>query len=132
MIDIRGNDGATRSDFSAHKLRRDFGGDPLGEPAEDTRACRDFSASWEEPACCLSSLVADNILRHFGNFCPPHVFPDGDKLHLRRDDAGARVGELRHHPAWLGAQWPPPLASEPGKFNEPVFLRLAGVGGMLA
>ena len=32
------------------------------------------------------------------------VFPDGDEFHLRRDDAGAGVGELSHHFAFFRAK----------------------------
>ena len=35
---------------------------------------------------------------------PPEVLPDRHVLHLRRDDAGARVGQLRHRPPRLRAQ----------------------------
>ena len=34
----------------------------------------------------------------------PHVFPNGDEFHLRRDDALAGVDQLRHHLAGPGAE----------------------------
>ncbi len=71
MIDIGGNDGAARRDFLTDKLRRHI----IGDLRAKTLA------------------IADQLL--FRSFTS-EIFPDGDEFHFRRDDAGPRIGKLRH------------------------------------
>ena len=51
-------------------------------------------------------------------FARPMILADGDEFHLRRDDAGAGVGELRDDFARLGAERTAALAGQTGKFDR--------------
>lgn len=77
MIDVGGNDGAAGGHFMAHELRRDVVRQ-VGAPA------------------LARVLVAQHLA---ANALAPHVFTDGDELHLRGDDAGAGIVQLGHAPA---------------------------------
>src|SRR6185437_2737732 len=77
VIDVRGNDGAAARDLVAHEFRRADIGDRGAE--------------------ALAGRIELQIF-------PAEILADGDVFHLRRDDAGARIGELRYRLAALGAQ----------------------------
>ena len=76
MVDVGGNDRAAARDFAAHELRRD----------EVRNRCAE----------ALTRVLARHQLRQRLQHCLAlEVFADGDELHLRRDDAAARVMHLR-------------------------------------
>src|SRR5690606_38701733 len=78
MIDIGGNHCTSTGNFSSNKFWRDVVGDVR---AEVLTIPRNFF---------VRSLAAK-------------VLADGDKLHLRRDDASPRIGKLRDSLAMHGA-----------------------------
>ena len=80
----------------------------------------------------LVELVADDVVRHVRDAGAAHVLADGDEFHLRRDDAGAGVLQLRDDLARLGAERLAALAEQTGKFHEPILLRRAGELGVFA
>ena len=80
----------------------------------------------------LVEIVAANVLRHLGDLRAPHVFADGDELHLRCDDALPRIPKLRDRMPGIRAERTAALAAQSGEFHEPVLLRLARILGVLA
>lgn len=74
MVDVGGNDGAAGGHFLTHELRRDVVRQ-VGAPA------------------LARMLVAQHLA---ANALAPHVFTDGDELHLWGDDTGAGIVQLGH------------------------------------
>ncbi len=102
MIDVRGDDGSPGGNFRADELSGDFGGDALGETAEDRRGV--FGRDLGGAGVLFVEVIADDVLAEFGDLGAAHVFPDGDELHLRGDDALAGIPELRHRVSRAGAK----------------------------
>ena len=102
VVDVGRDDGASGGDFAAHKLGRDLIGDALREALEDAGGVLALHLGGAH--VLLVEVVADDVGGEIRNLRALHVFADGDELHLRGDDAGAGVGELRDHLAGLGLQ----------------------------
>ena len=83
VVDVGGDNRAACGHFVTHKLRRDV--------------LRQASAK---------AFTRMLIAQHFAtDALATHVFADGDELHLRRDDAPARVVQLGHAFARFSAFW---------------------------
>ncbi len=91
MIDVGRDDGATACDFVTHK----FGGYFLGNGSTE-RLTRVLESQ------IIDITTAELLLAHLGN---AHVLADGDVLHLRSNDALARVMQLGHIGPCLCAAW---------------------------
>ena len=116
MIDVDRNNRATGSDFIAHELRRDLFRDALRKLFENGR--RELARSkLLRTGVLFVELVADDVVRHVRDARAAHVFADGDEFHLRRDDAGAGVLQLRDDLARLRAERLAALAEQAGKFH---------------
>ena len=130
VIDVRGDDGAPGGDFFADELGGDLRGDALREAAENAR--RVFVLELRGADVLLVEVVAADVLRKLGDLRAAEVFADGDVFHLRRDDALPRIPKLRDRMPRARAKRAAALAFQPGKFDEPIALGLAGVFSVFA
>ena len=92
MVDVGRNDGASAGDFTADKLGRNFAGNR--------------GAEWLAGVLVPEGIARSIDIRRYGlrHSLQARVFADGDVFHLWRDDACARVVQLRNNLARLRAQ----------------------------
>ena len=104
VIDVGRDDGAPAATSSRTNSGVISCGNALGKTAEDDGMYSDrwthdrgqrFWLQLDAASVLLNEIVADEVARHLRDLRPSHVLADGDELHLRRDDALARVPELR-------------------------------------
>ena len=100
-----GNDGAAARDFRAHEFGGDLCGMRWGKRRKTDGTYGADATNWALPACCLfRSLRTMSFAKRSVNLSARPMFSRMAIIHLRRDDAGAGVGELRDDFAGLGAK----------------------------
>ena len=132
MVDVRGNDRAACCDLRTDELCGDLLRDALGEAAEN-RGGVGTARTLATAGMLLVEFVSYDVavqLRELGLLGAAHVLTDCDELHLRGDDALARIPELGDGmPGGSPARFAL-CAGESGELNQAVPLGGAGILGM--